>query len=179
MTITAGIDLGSTYTKVVLSDDEDNILARAMRPTGFRLTQVGRETFEEALIDGLFGGKSEVTLGSLKRKFFDKVARVNQSPAMVVSQEPAMALCSAMMATIGPYSVVATIDHCLADSSLRCCFAGKRFQNGRSTHCFAHCSRDEPVDCWELPDAQHFWLDFPVGCRCLAWLLDDFVRRQC
>ena len=36
------------------------------------------ETFEEALIDGLFGGKSEVTLGSLKRKFFDKVTRVNR-----------------------------------------------------------------------------------------------------
>jgi hypothetical protein len=36
------------------------------------------ETFEEALIDGLFGGKSEVTLGSLRRKFFAKVARVNR-----------------------------------------------------------------------------------------------------
>jgi uncharacterized membrane protein YgcG len=34
------------------------------------------ETFEEALIDGLFGGKSEVTLGSLKRKFFKKVSRI-------------------------------------------------------------------------------------------------------
>jgi len=35
------------------------------------------ETFEEALIDGLFGGKSEVALDSLSRKFFEKVGRVN------------------------------------------------------------------------------------------------------
>jgi hypothetical protein len=36
------------------------------------------ETFEEALIDGLFGGKSEVTLSSLERTFADKAARVGQ-----------------------------------------------------------------------------------------------------
>jgi uncharacterized membrane protein YgcG len=36
------------------------------------------ETFEEALIDGLFGGKSQVTLASLKRQFFSKVVRVNR-----------------------------------------------------------------------------------------------------
>jgi uncharacterized membrane protein YgcG len=35
------------------------------------------ETFEEALIDGLFGGKSEVTLGSLNRTFLDKAVRVS------------------------------------------------------------------------------------------------------
>jgi len=36
------------------------------------------ETFEEALIDGLFGGKSEVRLNTLKRRFFDKVTRVSR-----------------------------------------------------------------------------------------------------
>jgi hypothetical protein len=40
------------------------------------LDGAGLETFEEALIDGLFGGKSEVRLGSLQRRFFDKAVRV-------------------------------------------------------------------------------------------------------
>ena len=46
MTITAGIDVGSTYAKAVLFDDEHNILARAMLPTGFRLTEVARQVYE-------------------------------------------------------------------------------------------------------------------------------------
>ena len=36
----------------------------------------GLETFEEALIDGLFGGKTEVSLSSLHRKFHSKLGRV-------------------------------------------------------------------------------------------------------
>jgi uncharacterized membrane protein YgcG len=36
------------------------------------------ETFEEALIDSLFGGQSEVTLGSLNRNFLDKAVRVSR-----------------------------------------------------------------------------------------------------
>jgi uncharacterized membrane protein YgcG len=42
------------------------------------LDGAGLETFEEALIDGLFGGESEVRLGSLKRKFYKKAMRVNR-----------------------------------------------------------------------------------------------------
>jgi uncharacterized membrane protein YgcG len=42
------------------------------------LDGAGLETFEEALVDGLFGGESEVRLGSLKRKFYKKAMRVNR-----------------------------------------------------------------------------------------------------
>jgi predicted CoA-substrate-specific enzyme activase len=37
MTCTAGIDVGSTYTKVVLLSDAGEVLGRAMEPTGFKL----------------------------------------------------------------------------------------------------------------------------------------------
>lgn len=50
MTITAGIDVGSTYTKGVLLDDAGNIVGRAMRPTGFKLTEVARTIFDECLV---------------------------------------------------------------------------------------------------------------------------------
>ncbi len=51
MTITAGIDIGSTYTKAVLFDDEGNILCKSLRPTGFKLTQVARTVYEECLTE--------------------------------------------------------------------------------------------------------------------------------
>jgi len=51
MTLTAGIDVGSTYTKVVLFDAERQILARALRPTGFRLAEVAREAFDACLAE--------------------------------------------------------------------------------------------------------------------------------
>ena len=40
MRITAGIDVGSTYTKVLLLREDRTILGRALEPTGFRLTEV-------------------------------------------------------------------------------------------------------------------------------------------
>jgi len=49
VTITAGIDVGSTYTKAVLFDDTGAILARAMRPTGFRLSEVSKEVYGACL----------------------------------------------------------------------------------------------------------------------------------
>jgi len=49
MTFTAGIDVGSTYTKAVLLSEDGKIIARSMRPTGFRLAQVARKVFEECL----------------------------------------------------------------------------------------------------------------------------------
>jgi predicted CoA-substrate-specific enzyme activase len=49
MRITAGLDIGSTYTKAVLVDEGRTILARALLPTGFRLTQVAERVLEEAL----------------------------------------------------------------------------------------------------------------------------------
>lgn len=49
MTLTAGIDVGSTYTKVVIQDGAGEILAKRAAPTGFRLREVAAETLAEAL----------------------------------------------------------------------------------------------------------------------------------
>lgn len=52
MSYTAGIDLGSTYTKAVVMDADYRVVGRAMRPTGFRLEEVGLEALADALADG-------------------------------------------------------------------------------------------------------------------------------
>ncbi len=49
MTATAGIDVGSTYTKAVIQDDGGEILGRAMGSTGFRLREIARKIYDEAL----------------------------------------------------------------------------------------------------------------------------------
>jgi predicted CoA-substrate-specific enzyme activase len=49
MGIYAGIDVGSTYTKAVVLSEEGEILGRALEKTGFRLAEVARQTFEQAL----------------------------------------------------------------------------------------------------------------------------------
>jgi predicted CoA-substrate-specific enzyme activase len=49
MTITAGIDVGSTYTKGVVVDENGTILAKSMNPTGFKLPEVARKTFENCV----------------------------------------------------------------------------------------------------------------------------------
>ena len=48
MTLTAGIDVGSTYTKVVLVED-GRIVGRCLRPTGFRLDEVAHDALVECL----------------------------------------------------------------------------------------------------------------------------------
>ena len=59
MTITAGIDVGSTYTKALIADGEGNILGRAVEPTGFRLTEVANRTLQTAL-EGAGRARGEV-----------------------------------------------------------------------------------------------------------------------
>ncbi len=49
MTITAGLDIGSTYAKAVLLSEDGEILGRAMKPTGFKLAEVSRTVFESCL----------------------------------------------------------------------------------------------------------------------------------
>lgn len=48
-TITAGIDIGSTYTKAIIIDQERNILGQCLRPTGFRLSEIANTTFDDCL----------------------------------------------------------------------------------------------------------------------------------
>jgi predicted CoA-substrate-specific enzyme activase len=51
MSITAGIDVGSTYTKVVLLDASGDILGRTLNPTGFKLGEISRTTFDNCMKD--------------------------------------------------------------------------------------------------------------------------------
>jgi len=46
---TAGIDVGSTYTKVIVLGDPDRILGRSMVRTGFKLEQATERALEQAL----------------------------------------------------------------------------------------------------------------------------------
>jgi predicted CoA-substrate-specific enzyme activase len=49
MTFTAGVDIGSTYTKAVVLDEGRRIAGRALEPTGFRLAEAGERALERAL----------------------------------------------------------------------------------------------------------------------------------
>lgn len=51
MRITAGIDVGSTYTKAVIVDARGIRLGTALEPTGFRLTEVAERTLDRALAE--------------------------------------------------------------------------------------------------------------------------------
>jgi predicted CoA-substrate-specific enzyme activase len=47
VTVVAGIDVGSTYTKAMLLDGELRVVGRAIRKTGFRLTEVAAEVLAD------------------------------------------------------------------------------------------------------------------------------------
>ena len=49
MTCTAGIDVGSTYTKAVILDPDKRILGRAVARTGFRFPEIAEKTYRAAL----------------------------------------------------------------------------------------------------------------------------------
>lgn len=49
MTLTAGIDLGSSYTKVVVAGDEGGVEATSIRPTGFRFAKAAERGLDDAL----------------------------------------------------------------------------------------------------------------------------------
>ncbi|MEK7233855.1 MAG: acyl-CoA dehydratase activase [Elusimicrobiota bacterium] len=49
MTNTAGIDVGSTYTKALILDASGRILAKHQQPTGFKLDVAARDAFERCL----------------------------------------------------------------------------------------------------------------------------------
>jgi predicted CoA-substrate-specific enzyme activase len=49
MRYTAGIDIGSTYTKTIILGTDEEIAGRHMRPTGFKLAEAAEQTFAAAL----------------------------------------------------------------------------------------------------------------------------------
>jgi predicted CoA-substrate-specific enzyme activase len=51
MTYTAGIDIGSTYTKAIILCDGNEIVGRSLKNTGFKLAEVSRQVYQSALAD--------------------------------------------------------------------------------------------------------------------------------
>lgn len=51
MRYTAGIDVGSTYTKALILSEDNQIVGRAMANTGFKLTEVSEKTFHLAVAE--------------------------------------------------------------------------------------------------------------------------------
>jgi len=51
MIYTAGIDIGSTYTKAVVLSAENEIVGRSMQPTGFKLTEVAERAYASAIAE--------------------------------------------------------------------------------------------------------------------------------
>ena len=51
MMFTAGVDVGSTYTKALVLGENGEILGRALKNTGFKLAEVSREVYKAALRD--------------------------------------------------------------------------------------------------------------------------------
>lgn len=51
MRLTAGIDVGSTYTKAVIADATGRIVGRAQRPTGYNFPRAAEQALVEALAD--------------------------------------------------------------------------------------------------------------------------------
>lgn len=49
MSLTAGIDVGSTYTKAVIADESAGIVARAQRVTGYNFPRAAEQIFEDVL----------------------------------------------------------------------------------------------------------------------------------
>ncbi len=65
MTYTAGIDVGSTYTKAVIVDEDRQIVGRAIQPTGFKLPEISQRTFHDALeAAGLTAGDVAYTVAT-------------------------------------------------------------------------------------------------------------------
>lgn len=51
MICTAGIDIGSTYTKAIVLNEESEIVGRAMQPTGFKLEDISERVCASAVTD--------------------------------------------------------------------------------------------------------------------------------
>jgi predicted CoA-substrate-specific enzyme activase len=49
MTLTAGIDVGSTYTKAVIVAEDNQIIGQSMANTGFKLAEISERSYRQAL----------------------------------------------------------------------------------------------------------------------------------
>ncbi|MDH3497491.1 MAG: acyl-CoA dehydratase activase [Gemmatimonadota bacterium] len=51
MSLSAGVDVGSTYTKAIVLDEARTIVGRAVLPTGFKLTQAAEQALTQAFAE--------------------------------------------------------------------------------------------------------------------------------
>lgn len=51
MIYTAGIDVGSTYTKALILSKDNQVVGQAMSPTGFKLAEVAEQVFKKAVAE--------------------------------------------------------------------------------------------------------------------------------
>lgn len=65
MRISAGIDVGSTYTKAVLLDEAGHLAGRGVLKTGFKLAESARRAYDAALVDaGIDEGEVGYVIGT-------------------------------------------------------------------------------------------------------------------
>lgn len=84
MTYTLGLDIGSTYTKGIVLDDKDNIVARYMKASGSRLQEVAAEVKREsARLAGVEEGDIAycITTGYGRHQFDDRDLQVTDLTA--------------------------------------------------------------------------------------------------
>lgn len=84
MTYTLGLDIGSTYTKGIVLDDKDNIVARYMKTSGSRLQEVAAEVKREsARLAGVEEGDIAycITTGYGRHQFDDRDLQVTDLTA--------------------------------------------------------------------------------------------------
>lgn len=84
MMYTLGLDIGSTYTKGIIIDDKDNIVARCMKASGARLQEVAAEVkMETARLAGLEENDIAycITTGYGRHQFDDRDLQVTDLTA--------------------------------------------------------------------------------------------------
>lgn len=84
MTYTIGLDIGSTYTKGVILDSDERIVARHMKPSGSRLQEVAAEVKKEtARVAGIEEGDIAycITTGFGRHQFADRDLQVTDLTA--------------------------------------------------------------------------------------------------
>ena len=64
MTYTAGIDVGSTYTKAVILGDDNKILGKGMVTTGFKLVEAATRAYNDALAQARLSEKDVAYLAT-------------------------------------------------------------------------------------------------------------------
>ena len=84
MSYTIGLDIGSTYTKGVILDSDERIVARHMKPSGSRLQEVAAEVKKEtARVAGIEEGDISycITTGFGRHQFADRDLQVTDLTA--------------------------------------------------------------------------------------------------